>query len=255
MKMGFQETQAAYGSGSHSARIWTEQWASEWLYCPNCGNSHLTQFPANRPVADFYCNKCDDEYELKSAKKPFGKKLTNGAYSRKIERLNSSTNPNFFLLKYNFNQRFVDSVFVIPKHFFSPEIVEPRKPLSPTARRAGWIGSNILLNRVPEAGRIHLVRNGIVTSKDEVLAAWNRTVFLRETPHEVRGWLIEVMRCIESIGRDEFDIDEAYAFEKRLALLYPNNRNIRPKIRQQLQYLRDNGFLEFLSRGRYRIAR
>ncbi|MER9672562.1 hypothetical protein NKJ17_06335 [Mesorhizobium sp. M0208] len=51
--MGFQETQAAYDSGSQSARIWTERWASEWLYCPNCGNSRLTQFPANLPVPIF----------------------------------------------------------------------------------------------------------------------------------------------------------------------------------------------------------
>ncbi|MCP9232205.1 restriction endonuclease [Mesorhizobium sp. LMG 17147] len=255
MKMGFQETQAAYDSGSQSARIWTERWASEWLYCPNCGNSRLTQFPANLPVADFYCDKCDDQYELKSAKKPFGRKLANGAYSRKIERLNSSTNPNFFLLKCDFNQRLVESVCVIPKQFFTPAIVERRTPLSQAARRAGWIGSNILLSRVPEAGRIHLVRNGVITSKEEVLAAWKRTVFLRDAPHDTRGWLVEVMRCIESIGTDEFDIDQAYAFEPQLALLYPNNQNIRPKIRQQLQFLRDKGYLRFLSRGRYQVAR
>ncbi|MER8503336.1 hypothetical protein NKH72_17715 [Mesorhizobium sp. M0955] len=63
------------------------------------------------------------------------------------------------------------------------------------------------------------------------------------------------MRCIESIGTDEFDIDQAYAFEPQLALLYPNNQNIRPKIRQQLQFLRDKGYLRFLSRGRYQVAR
>jgi hypothetical protein len=35
--------------------------------------------------------------------------------------------------------------------------------------------------------------------------------------------------------------------------LYPGNRNVRPKIRQQLQMLRDRGWLEFTGRGRYRL--
>jgi Dam-replacing HTH domain len=43
------------------------------------------------------------------------------------------------------------------------------------------------------------------------------------------------------------------AFEPRLAALYPGNNNVRPKIRQQLQVLRDRGWLEFLGRGRYRV--
>jgi type II restriction enzyme len=43
-------------------------------------------------------------------------------------------------------------------------------------------------------------------------------------------------------------------FEDKLGKLYPNNNNVRPKIRQQLQFLRDNGYLEFLSRGRYRLT-
>ncbi len=44
-----------------------------------------------------------------------------------------------------------------------------------------------------------------------------------------------------------------YRFEDRLSALYPGNNNVRPKIRQQLQVLRDRGWLEFLGRGRYRV--
>jgi type II restriction enzyme len=47
---------------------------------------------------------------------------------------------------------------------------------------------------------------------------------------------------------------EVYAFEERLAALHPRNRHIRPKIRQQLQVLRDRGVVEFLERGRYRVV-
>ena len=114
MEFGFRETQAAYNSGSQNARVWTEQWVSDWLYCPNCGNDRLSQFPPNVPVADSFCAACNDQFELKSAKKPFGPKLANGAYSKKIERLTSSTNPNFFLLNYNLSNLSVENVCVIP---------------------------------------------------------------------------------------------------------------------------------------------
>lgn len=253
MDFGFRESQAAYDSGSQSARVWTEEWAAEWLYCPNCGNARLTRFPANLPVADFYCSQCEDQFELKSKKTPFGPKLANGAYSKKIERLSSATNPNFFLLTYDLPKRAVTSVKVIPKHYFSPEIVEQRRPLAPTAKRAGWVGSNILLSRIPEAGIIDIVRGGIVRPKDDVLNQWRQTRFLREFSPDARGWLVEVMKSIEAIGSTEFDISDIYAFERRLGTIFPNNNNVRPKIRQQLQFLRNKGYLDFIERGKYRL--
>ncbi len=32
-----------------------------------------TEFEQNRPVADFFCVNCNEEYELKSQKKKFGR--------------------------------------------------------------------------------------------------------------------------------------------------------------------------------------
>ena len=72
-----------------------------------------------------------------------------GSYKTKIKRLVSNKIPNLFLLVYNKEQFNVSDFFVIPSHFFIPEIVEKRKPLSTSARRAGWVGSNILLNKIP----------------------------------------------------------------------------------------------------------
>ena len=88
----------------------------------------------------------------------------------------------------------------------------------------------------------------------EVMAKWASTLFLREAGAAARGWLIEVMKCVERVGRAEFSLDDVYAFEPDLARLYPGNNNVRPKIRQQLQVLRDQGFLAFTGRGRYRLA-
>jgi hypothetical protein len=137
--------------------------------------------------------------------------------------------------------------------FFVRDIIEERKPLASAARRAGWIGSNILLGKVPEAGKIHIVQNGVIRPKEIVLQEWQKTLFLRGESLESRGWLLDVMRCVESLGQHEFTLEEIYGFERLLGELYPGNQNVRPKIRQQLQFLRDRGFLEFVSRGQYRL--
>ncbi|MGC2779734.1 MAG: restriction endonuclease, partial [Bradyrhizobium sp.] len=112
-----------------------------------------------------------------------------------------------------------------------------------------------LLNRVPESGKIHIVQNGIVRPKEPVLQEWQKTLFLRNEPPEVRGWLLEVMKCVEALGKPEFTLDDVYAFADHLRGLYPDNQNVRPKIRQQLQFLRDQGFIEFISRGQYRLRK
>jgi type II restriction enzyme len=80
MKLRFAETQSPYQSGSQSARAWTERWVGDWLYCPNCGNGRITQFEINRPVADFFCTSCSEEFELKSQKNSFGRKVVDGAF-------------------------------------------------------------------------------------------------------------------------------------------------------------------------------
>jgi type II restriction enzyme len=253
MKLGFEESQTAYTSPSQSARAWTERWVSQQVYCPNCGNPNIAQYAANRPVADFCCKTCSEDYELKSQKSKFGTKVLDGAFGAMCRRLAATNNPNLLLLNYDLRQFGVTKLFVVPKHFFVREIIEELKPLAKTARRSGWIGCNILLNQIPESGKIFFVREGQLQDKGKVLDQWRKTLFLRDEGVEARGWLIEVMKCVEMVGKREFDLDSVYAFEDRLSRIYPQNRHVRQKIRQQLQVLRDRGYLDFVSRGYYRL--
>src|SRR5215471_10524181 len=235
MKLGFEEAQTPYLSGSQSARAWTEEWVRREVYCPSCGNANVSKFENNRPVADFFCASCSEEYELKSQKTKFGSKVLDGAFRAMCDRLAASNNPNLLLLNYDIKQFGVVNLFVVPKQFFVREIVEERKPLAATARRAGWVGCNILLNQIPESGKIFFVREGQPQDKGKVLHQWRMTLFLRDEGIEARGWLIEVMKCVELVGKREFDLDSVYAFEDRLSRIYPQNRHVRQKIRQQLQ--------------------
>lgn len=253
MKLGFAETQSPYASGSQSARAWTERWVRDQLFCPSCGSAHIEQFHANRPVADFFCSDCAEEYELKSQKRAIGRKVVDGAFRTMQERLAAANNPNLLLLSYDLSRFTVTNVVLIPKQFFIPSVIEKRKPLAPTARRAGWTGCNILLHQVPASGKIFLVRNELPQPKELVLAQWQRTLFLREESADARGWMIEVLKCVEAVGRDEFTLSDMYGFESRLSSIYPNNYHVRQKIRQQLQVLRDHGLIDFLGRGHYRL--
>ena len=76
---------SAYTSLSQKARIVSEHWVADNLYCPICGNITLYQYEANKPVADFLCRECSDDFELKSknckTKDDFDDStIVNGAY-------------------------------------------------------------------------------------------------------------------------------------------------------------------------------
>lgn len=139
----------SYHSQSQIIRILTESWVSEYMYCPHCGNASLNHFPNNKAVADFYCPNCNNEYELKSKAGSIGHKIADGAYHTFIDRITSNNNPDFFILNYSKQLLTVNNLWIIPKHFFVPDIIEQRKPLSDNAQRKGWIGCNILIDKFP----------------------------------------------------------------------------------------------------------
>jgi type II restriction enzyme len=76
--------------------------------------------------------------------------------------------------------------------------------------------------------------------------------FEKLTP-EKRGWTLDVLNVLRKLGKIEFALGDVYAAEQGLARLHPANRHVRPKIRQQLQVLRDLGFVQFLGGGEYRL--
>ncbi len=253
MKLNFDiELAENYKSPAQRARVLTESWVDVSIFCPNCGHNDLEKYKHNNPVGDFYCKGCCEDYELKSKKGDFGSRIVDGAYSTMIKRLASSNNPNFFLLKYDLASFEVVNFLVIPKHFFVPEIIEKRKPLAPTAERHDWVGCNILLNHIPQTGKIFFVRDRQIEPKEKVLAEWKKTLFLREEKEaSAKGWLLDVMNCVEKLGSKEFALDGVYAFESVLSKKHPENKHIKDKIRQQLQILRNKGYLKFIKRGRY----
>lgn len=240
-----------YSSNSQIARRLTENWVLNNSYCPSCGDLPLNEFENNRPVADFYCKCCSEEFELKSKGGKLSKTITDGAYSTMIERINSDNNPNFFFLTYTKNWT-VNDFLIIPKQFFTPEIVIKRAPLATTARRAGWVGCNIDISKVTKSGKVFLVKNAHIVDSRVVNESFNKTLFLRDKSKDAKGWILDIMKCVDEIKKEEFSLEEVYKFEEKLKVKYPNNNFIKDKIRQQLQVLRDKGLIEFVGRGNYK---
>ena len=93
-----------------------------------------------------------------------------------------------------------------------------------------------------------------IENKNEIVDNWNKTIFLKENKNlDSRGWLLDIMKCIEKMDKKDFSLSEIYQFENYLGLKHPNNNNIQAKIRQQLQVLRDKEFLKFTTRGKYEV--
>lgn len=242
-----------YKSQSQKIRILTEKWVEEQIYCPNCGCVGVDKYENNKPVADFYCKKCSEDYELKSKKGKVGKVVPAGAYSRMIERINSPTKPNFFFMGY-LESLYVNDFFVVPKHFFVSGIIEKRKPLKETARRAGWVGSNILFSKIPNSGQIFYIENGKEINKKDVLEKWQKTLFLKQIKKsDAKGWILDIMNCIDCLNKKDFTLQDIYGFESDLKSIHPENKHIKDKIRQQLQFLRDKEYLDFIGPGMYRL--
>jgi type II restriction enzyme len=241
-----------YKSACQIARKVTEGWAKDNLHCVACSASSVTPELANSEAIDFRCKKCSAAYQLKASKSWSERRIPDAGYDAMMRALRSDSIPNLLVMQYSADW-FVFNLMLIPSFFFTPAAIEKRKPLGLNARRAGWVGCNILLSEIAVDGKIRIVSQGIPVPLNTVRSQYEHVRPFSEVHIKLRGWTLDVLRMIRRIGHLRFSLDDIYAYEEALAKIYPSNRNIKPKIRQQLQVLRDLGYLIFEGRGRYEL--
>jgi len=240
----------AYKSGSQIARVVSEDWCGRELYCAACESAQLLPAKVNNPAVDFVCPVCDQSFQLKSLRAWSQKKIVDAGYESMLRSIRSDRVPNLLVLQYS-AEWLVRNLLLIPSVFFSETVIEKRAPLASNARRAGWVGCNILLDRIPQDGKIAVVSNGSSIEERKVREEFSRVRKLAEVPPTLRGWTLDVLTTIRKLGKTRFSLRELYQLEPYLQRIHPLNQNVRPKIRQQLQVLRDLGLIEFTSPGSY----
>jgi type II restriction enzyme len=242
-----------YKSASQRARVGTESWGALNFFCSACKSPKLDIAPPNAAAVDYICPKCASPYQLKSQSKPFGTRILDSAYSEMRRAILTDRTPNLYVLHYDLTQWAVRTVILIPHFAFALSAIECRKPLAATARRAGWIGCNILLNKIPQDARIPIVEAGSPRPASAVRADFRRLRPLEKLKAETRGWTLDVLNVVRSLNKTEFSLGDVYAHADELAKLHPKNAHVPDKIRQQLQILRDLRLLDFLGSGSYRL--
>jgi len=242
----------AYSSPTQQARVITESWMADQGYCPSC-LSNLVPSQTNAKAVDFACSKCSIQYQLKSTKSKIGTSIPDGAYATMLAAVKSDTCPALVLMHYRKVDWTVLNLIVIPSFALTEQAIIPRKPLASTARRAGWIGCNIDLSRIAPQARVDVIKQGVVRTRMEVADSYALLKPLQSINVTQRGWAMAVFNGIQSIGLRKFTTQDASQLEGIMMEIFPGNRNIRPKIRQQLQVLRDMGILDHVGRGEWKL--
>jgi type II restriction enzyme len=220
-----------YISKSQIARVETEKWAINNLFCPFCGHP-MSESSANTKVFDFSCTICNQQYQLKTLSKRIGKKLIGSEYYTFIKAVETGTVPNFIIMEYFIedNVFMAKEVIFIPKVFITEETIEKRKPLSETARRAGWTGCNLLFEQIPSYGKLKIVANQEFLPKDSILLEVKKIANLYNLDSQKSRWKIEMLKIIDQLNK-EFILQDVYNYSLSLERLFPDNNHIRDKIR------------------------
>lgn len=247
------EVADGYKSPSQRARVISEAWAGENLFCPSCPSPTIEPLPPNTQAIDFRCPACAAAFQLKCQSRPFTSRITDAAYQAMVNAVRHEQTPNVWALHYDRIRWTVRELILIPHFALSLSCIERRKPLSSTARRKGWVGCNIVIGNLPPEARIRVVIDGIPTRSHLVREQYGFLRPLAKVRHGARGWTLDVLRLIRSLPQEEFSLGDVYALRTELQRLHPENLHIEEKVRQQLQRLRDLGLIAFLGHGRYRL--
>ena len=215
------ELARSYKSPAQQARVVTEAWGAENLFCPVCDSERLERSTPSREAVDFVCGGCAESFQLKSRATALATKIIDAAYESMRKAIVGGRTPNLFALHYDRPEWQVVDLIVVPRFAYSLSAIEMRKPLASTARRANWVGCNILLGNIPPDARITIVKAGMVASSRAVREQYARLRPLEKIEHDARGWTLDVLNIVRTLKRTEFTLQEVYAFTPHLQKLTP----------------------------------
>lgn len=103
-----------------------------------------------------------------------------------------------------------------------------------------------ILSKIPKSTKIDIPKFSLEENNEVI------STNVHNIATNLNGWKKQVFVFVDKIENQVFNLNDVYKFEVELSNLYPNNKNIKDKIRQQLQILRDLSLIEFLGNGEYK---
>lgn len=138
---------------------WGEQLVAKRCSCPKCKKSGtLKRLPTNFKCADLICDFCGFLAQVKAmnvkALTPLPKQVLGAAWGPQKDRMDAAIYfPLYLVLKSPTGQ----AVFYLPTDLQNPNLFVPRKPLSTSAKRAGWQGFMYDLTTIQHGALIQLL--------------------------------------------------------------------------------------------------
>jgi type II restriction enzyme len=177
-----------------------------------CDAKRLSPTLNNNRGYDFECLNCTARYQLKSCAREPKDRIVDSAYSTMRSAIESDRVPNLLILHYSIRWS-VYNLLLIPSFCFSITALEKRKPLSPTARRAGWVGCNIRLSAMPPDAKIKVVEDSCETEPSRIRGRFDSLRALTKLEPKARGWTLDILRLARLLKQKQFTLDQMYNFE------------------------------------------
>jgi type II restriction enzyme len=121
------------------------------LPCPICNEKTLIKYKANEKSKDIMCETCHSQFQMKATKAPTKKKpslkLLGAEYKTTCQSIREN-NVHYLVLLYSVigDTYLIRDIYFINHGDINESCIIPRKPLSSTARRAGWQGCTLVFN-------------------------------------------------------------------------------------------------------------
>src|SRR5262249_34517875 len=159
---------------------------------------------------DYFCPSCESSFQLKSQSRIFGSKIVDAAYSEMKRAIAEDRTPNLFTLHYDLDSWTVRNVLLIPRFAFALSAVERRRPLAAhgAPRRLGGLQHRARQN-FRQRPNPHY--SGWKSSPQAVRDDYERLRPLEKLKVEKRGWTLDVLNVVCSLGKKEFSLQDVYA--------------------------------------------
>jgi type II restriction enzyme len=126
------------------------------IKCVRCNDNNFEKCKTNEQSKDLICISCNQKFQVK-AKSATQKQVNHiknknkfktigGEYSTTLKNINEQI--DYFIILYEKQTYKIINILYIKNENINSDCIIPRKPLSITAKRAGWQGCNILFDNI-----------------------------------------------------------------------------------------------------------